>query len=187
MPATSFRGDCLARRSERLLAGSPSKWGMEEAPRGGGTWARWEWPWGRMGRAGSGGGGRAVWEGAAAEKSGGVEIEAGVLSGEFGGLACGEEGGGSSEVLRWGKGGDGVVVMRELVEGPLPAVAFVLDQALQHGEGGGLAVFGTEGDVAEEWRDARGVCGFGEEASDLGLGILAGSEPAEELKDERRV
>ncbi len=89
--------------------------------------------------------------------------------------------------MRWGERGDGVVVMRELVEGPLPAVAFVFDQALQHGDSGRLAVFGTEGDVAQEWGDAREVCGFGEEAADLRVGIFAGLQTAEEFEDELRV
>ena len=101
-----------------------------------------------------------------------------------GSFARGEKGGGSSEVLRCGKDGDVVVVVREFVEGPLPAVAFVLDEALQHGEGGGLAAFGTKRYVAKEWRDAWEVCGFGEEAADLGVGIFAGLQAAEEFEDE---
>ena len=91
---------------------------------------------------------------------------------------------GGAEVLRRGESGDGVVVARELVEGPLPAVAFVFDETLQHGDGGGFAVFGTERDVAEEGRDAGEVCGFGEEAADFGVGIFSGLEAAEELQDE---
>src|SRR3981081_424305 len=86
-----------------------------------------------------------------------------------------------------GKRGDDVVVVRELVEGPLPAVAFVLDQRLEHRDGSGLAFFGTKGDVAKKWRDAREVRGFGEEAADLGVGIFTGLQAAEEFEDERRV
>ena len=44
-----------------------------------------------------------------------------------------------------------------------------------------------ERDVAEEWGDAGEVGGFGEEAADLGVGIFAGLEAAEELEDELRV
>ena len=39
-----------------------------------------------------------------------------------------------------GKGGDALVVAGEFVQGQLPAITFVFDQALEHGEGGGLAV-----------------------------------------------
>ncbi len=51
----------------------------------------------------------------------------------------------------------------------------------------GSASFGLERDVAEEWGDAGEVCGFGEEAADLGVGIFAGLETAEEFEDELRV
>ena len=134
--------------------------------------------------------------GAAAEEGGGVEVEAGVFAGE-GGNFCGagvggefvEEGGQGADVFRGGAGDAGFVEAGELVEGEGPAVAFVFDEALEHGEGGlfvvgGLVAVAAAADVAEERRDAGEVGDFGEEAADLGVGVFAGLEAAEELEDQ---
>ena len=105
-----------------------------------------------------------------------------MFSCEFGDVAVDEEGGGSVRGLAEREAWRRCVEVREFVEGPLPAVAFVFDEGLQHGEGGGLVVFGSEGDVAEEWRDAWEVRGFGEEAADLGVGIFAGCRRRKSLR-----
>ena len=89
---------------------------------------------------------------------------------------------------QWG-GGDGLVVAGEFVEGELPAVALVFDEALEHGEGGlfggwGAIPFPAAADFAEEWGDAGEVGDFGEEAADFGVGVFAGLEAAEEFEDE---
>ena len=81
--------------------------------------------------------------GAAAEESGGVEVERRRARGPAGmwrSSWLGEEDGTGPRSWAGAGGGDAVVVAGEFVEGPLPAVAFVFDEALQHGEGGGLAV-----------------------------------------------
>ena len=95
-----------------------------------------------------------------------------------------EEGGRLAGVVRRGTGGGAFVVAGEFVEGPLPAVAFVFDEALEHGDGDGFGAFCGEADVAEEGRDAGEVRDLGEEAADLGVGIFAGLEAAKELHDE---
>ena len=97
----------------------------------------------------------------------------------------------------WG-GRGALVVAGEFVEGELPAVAFIFDEALKHGEGGGFgagrtlaadaALAGGSGagtrDVAEEWGDAGELGDFGEEAPDFSVGIFAGLKAAEEFEDE---
>ena len=93
----------------------------------------------KAGLSGGGGEGKVQLRGAAAEEGGGFEVEAGVLAGLGGDVV----GAGFVEEGRWGAGvcgrwdgGDGFVVAGELVEGVLPAVALVFDEALEHGEGG---------------------------------------------------
>ena len=126
--------------------------------------------------------------GAAAEECGGVKVEASVFASFCGdGLTADavEKRWRGSDRTGWWAGYDALVVAAEFVERVLPAIAFVFDQALKHGEGGS---FGRSrrlaANIAEEGCDAGEVGDFGEEAADFCVGILAGLESAEEFEDE---
>src|SRR5947199_170537 len=80
--------------------------------------------------------------------------------------------------------GDAVLVeASEFVEGPLPTVALVFDEALKHSYRGGLGVLADEPNVPEEGSDAGEVGDFCEETAYFGIGVFAGLEAAEELHD----
>src|SRR5271156_3549884 len=76
---------------------------------------------------------------AAAKQRGGVEVQASVLASQGRRFPLCKKGDGCAEIGRRGKRRDAVVVVRELVEGPLPAVPFVFHQPLQHGDCNELA------------------------------------------------
>ena len=124
--------------------------------------------------------------GASAEKRGGFEVEPGALSGLLRNVGFGEEGGGRAFIGWRGAGGRGFVKEGEFVECPLPSVTLVGDEALEHGGGGALAGGGDGGDLAEEGSNTREVRDFGEEATDLDVGIFAGLEAAEKFEDDLR-
>src|ERR1039458_9078211 len=152
-----------------------------------------------------GGEGEVELSGAAAEQGGGVEGKAGVLAsvgGDGFGAGLVEEGWRVSGVHRHRGGDDVLVVAGEFVEGELPAIALVFNEALKHGEGGPLgnggaialpaavdaALAGGPGegtrDLAEEGGDAGEAGDFGEEAADFRVGVFSGLEAAEEFEDE---
>jgi hypothetical protein len=133
--------------------------------------------------------------GAAAEQGGSVEGEAGVLAGVgwdlpgsvFGRQFVQEAWRGSDFFGRWTTEAV-LIVAGELVEGDQPAVAFVFDEALEHGEGGGFGGSWEGGfDLAEEGCGVGKVCDLSEETADLGVWIFAGLEAAEELQNELAV
>src|SRR5271154_84872 len=74
--------------------------------------------------------------------------------------------------------------MSQVILDPLPAVALVFDQTLQHGDGGRFATLPAERDVAQKRSDPGEVGGLGQEAADLSVWILAGLETSKELQDE---
>ena len=118
--------------------------------------------------------------GAAAEDRCCIQIQAGVLARfwrdrvRFGG---GWSGG------RLHRGG-ALVVTVELVQRPLPAVAFVLHEALEQHKGGGFVALATHLDGSAEGRSVGEAGGFREEAADFHVGILSGLLTPKQLQDE---
>ena len=85
---------------------------------------------------------------------------------------------------RCGKSGERFEEFSETIEEPLPTVAFIGDEALQHRGGCLFLAGGNDGDFTEERGDARESSNFGEESANFDIGVFAGLHAAENLQYE---
>ena len=138
---------------------------------------------GERGIVGVGGEGEVHLGGAPAEKRGRLSDGPACSRASRRRFGCIEKAGRSG--FRWGgKWRHGGEEACELIEEPLPAVALVGHQALEHGDRGPFPSGGSDGDVAEKGRDAGKAGDLGEETADLDVGVFARLKAPEQLQDE---
>jgi hypothetical protein len=133
---------------------------------------------------GGGGESKVQLGGAAAKQCGGFERRAGIFNSLAQGPWLAEEAGGVRLGGSW-KSGYRRKEAGQLLAKPLPAVALVRHQALEHGDGSFLPAGRGGGDLPEEGWNAREVGDFGEETADFDVGILARLQASEELQNKR--